>query len=194
LEQALQALDVTIFRAVNHGLSRPWLDGFFAFVTDISHFEYVLLPWLIYLVLRGGTHGRRTIVALVLAVALAHLVATPLLKELFARTRPCNALAGVLTPGGRLTSFAFPSGHAATAGSAMLVLTASYRRWAPLWITWGLLVCLSRIYLGLHYPSDVVGGLAVGVSIGAFVPGVLNRLWRTAGAPDTRKLAQAPPA
>jgi undecaprenyl-diphosphatase len=179
------SLDVAVFRSINHGLSSPWLDHFFAIITNIWNFKYVLVPWLVYLMLWGGRPGRRTVAGLFLAVILADLVCAHLLKDWVGRVRPCNALADALTPTGRRTSFSFPSTHGATMGAAALVLSLGFRRWTALWAVYATLVAVSRVYLGLHYPSDVIAGLALGSVIGLLVFMGLDRLFPL--APDSSR-------
>ena len=90
--------------------------------------------------------------------------------------RPCNALDGVLTPIGKSSAYSFPSSHAANMGASMLLLSLTFRRWAWAFGVIALLVGLSRIYLGLHYPSDVMGGYLLGMAIGYLVWRVMEKI------------------
>jgi undecaprenyl-diphosphatase len=100
------------------------------------------------------------------AVAVAWTVAE-VAKYLFNRARPfiydTEILPLVKTP----SSSSFPSGHSATAAAGALTLSAVYPSFAPALVLSGLLVALSRIYLGVHYPFDVLAGGFIGTAVAA---------------------------
>lgn len=81
-------------------------------------------------------------------------------KHLFDRARPSGIGVAPLvkTP----SSSSFPSGHSATAAAGAVSLSAANPAFVPLLVVGGLAVMLSRIYLGVHYPSDVLAGAAIG--------------------------------
>lgn len=88
-------------------------------------------------------------------------------KYAFNRARPHVANAGmhplIKTP----SSSSFPSGHSATAAAGAISLSAAYPALTPAFALCGLTIMLSRIYLGVHYPSDVIVGAAIGVAVSA---------------------------
>jgi undecaprenyl-diphosphatase len=111
---------------------------------------------------------------LVGTVALADSIASKLFKPYFARLRPCHApgLAGRLhLPDGCGGQFGFLSSHAANsfALAIFLLLVLPRRRFRALKLAafiWAGLLSYSRMYLGAHYPSDVLGGALIGAALG----------------------------
>jgi undecaprenyl-diphosphatase len=104
------------------------------------------------------------LVMTVLAVAVADLAARGL-KEIFDTERPNVRYAEPKTLVPAPHDHSFPSGHAATSFAAATVLTAARPRWGPLWFLLALAVGFSRVYVGVHYPLDVVGGAVLGIGV-----------------------------
>ncbi|MBM4143037.1 MAG: phosphatase PAP2 family protein [Lentisphaerae bacterium] len=176
LERVL-ALDRALFLAVNRGLARPFLDAFFVWITTR---EFWFLPGLLAAGLFVWRRGRRAVIALLLgaaAVIVADTVCSRALKPLFDRRRPCDPSA--LVEEGRFlmghpTSASFPSAHAANAAAAAVLLGMLYPRRSLCFAAPAVLIALSRVYVGVHYPLDVLGGGAVGAAAGA-AAGALGR-------------------
>ncbi len=166
LEDSLYSIDVAVFRWVNEGWSCPPLDKFFSYITNYHHFEILILLLLAGLLIWGGKRGRWVVLALVITVTLTDQVSAHVFKGVFDRVRPCNALTGVLTPDDKPNSYSFPSSHATNMGGSMTLLALAYPPWAWLCALFAFLVGLSRVYLGVHYPSDVMGGWLLGMAIG----------------------------
>lgn len=166
MESFLYSIDVALFRWINEGCSKPFLDRFFSFITDFHHFEIPILLILLSLLIWGGKKGRWMVLALILTITLTDQISAHVAKPLVDRIRPCNALTGVLTPDDKPTSFSFPSSHATNMGGSMALLALAYPAWSWLCILFAFLVGLSRIYLGVHYPSDVLVGWLLGIFIG----------------------------
>jgi undecaprenyl-diphosphatase len=97
-------------------------------------------------------------------------------KYLFERTRPFlwdTEIAPLIkTP----SSSSFPSGHSATAAAGAITLSVLYPPFAPVLVLAGLLVVLSRVYLGVHFPFDVLAGIIIGIATSAVVLAVANLL------------------
>jgi undecaprenyl-diphosphatase len=102
------------------------------------------------------------------AVAGAWLVAEGT-KYLFNRARPYISDTEIAPLIKTPSSSSFPSGHSATAAAGAISLSVIYPAFAPILLVAGLLVALSRIYLGVHYPIDVLAGLLIGASSAGLV-------------------------
>lgn len=143
-----------------HSLSSPLLDRIMTFITW-SGFQLAIPLTLLLVGWFWWQQERRRAVFAVVAVAGAALTGV-LLKAIFQRPRPT-----IFTPLFVETSYSFPSGHTLTAvglyGFVAILLWRSGRRgWAIVSALWAVLVGISRIYLGVHYPSDVLASFAVG--------------------------------
>lgn len=121
---------------------------------------------------------------LALAIGLASLMSDAILKPALGRLRPYDTTADVRVIDRRSDTKSFPSGHAANAFAGAYALA---RLWpaatVPLWAL-AILVAFSRIYVGVHYPLDVVSGALVGLACGIFVVG--GSRWYS-GGPAARR-------
>lgn len=162
----LAGLDVSALNLVNHGWSNPVLDAFFSFVTEQRNYVLPAGLFAVYLWVKKGLPGRLCLLTLILGVAVADPISSRLLKPLVHRVRPCAAVPGVLTPHGDRGTFSFPSSHAVNIAAAAVIVGLSFPEWALAALVLALLVGLSRIYLGLHYPSDVLAGYILGSGLG----------------------------
>ncbi len=173
-------LDGAVSEAVYAGDDRaPLLDGLLEVLTAPGSWWFrglVFLPLVAWLLTRRAYATVTWVLAAVLLVG----VVTTLLKETFGRVRPDFDLGGA-----RLTSLSYPSGHSsgiatlATVGLLLAwpLLAPGVRRW---WIALAVvvvvLVGLTRMWLGVHFLSDVVGGWALGVGWTLLVAAVLGGL------------------
>jgi len=116
-----------------------------------------------------------------IVVAVSDLAATGL-KGVFGVERPSARYAEPrpLVPAPHDGSF--PSGHAATSFAAATVLTLYLPRWAPLWILLAVAIGFSRVYVGVHYPLDVVGGAVLGVLVATSLRLLVAALQRSRAA------------
>lgn len=146
-------------------------------------FFYAILLYLIYRSF-GPRNTLMIIIGVAVTITLSDMLSVHLFKEQFQRLRPCHdpSISHLLRSvqgkcGGQ---FGFISSHASnTMGLATLLITVGYRQWGfPIlsMILWSAIVGYSRIYLGVHYPSDVMGGFIFGGVLGVIIGQALNRV------------------
>lgn len=166
MAEFLYSIDLTVFYFFNHTLSAGLLDKVFSIITNVNNWYIAYIILLGILLTKSGRQGRIAAVAVILMIAVTDQLQHKVIKEIFERIRPCNALSDVITPLGCNGTFSFPSNHATNNFAVAVLFYRIYPNLKlPLFIA-ASLVAISRVYLGLHYPSDILGGVLVGSAFG----------------------------
>jgi len=185
--EALLGWDEGTFRLLNGHWLNPILDRLLPFVTNAGNFILPFVLAAIVIVLVGRVRGLRFLVLAVVSVVVADAIGTHIFKYSFLRARPCMALADVRLLVGCTNLPSFPSNHAVNA-SVLATLTTLYmpRLWLPA-TALAILVGYSRVYVGVHYPLDVLAGSVLGIVVALAFSGVMNFLWPLASEPAKRR-------
>ena len=158
--------DAALFRAIHHGLHHPWLDPVMMALTDVGPWKIPLLALIAVLLLLRGRRGAIAVVVLALTITAADQLSSHVLKPIFHRARPSVSLHDTRPLFGVRTSWSFPSTHASNFFSAAPVIAAAVPQAAIAAYALATAVSLSRVYVGDHYPSDVLGGAILGLFLG----------------------------
>jgi undecaprenyl-diphosphatase len=163
MREALVAIDAALLGGVLELPHPDWLNSIMVAASRVGTAGAIWLVLAATLVILRKIRWQ-DLARLTLAIVLAYVVVDLALKPWIDRPRPAltPALVFATVPETR----SFPSGHAASAVAAALVLTRAWRRGRAFIWTIAALVAVSRVYLGVHYPLDVLGGCATGFACG----------------------------
>ena len=190
--QSILDLDKELLLFFN-GLHFPWLDPLMMLATKTIFWlpVYLFLVYLIWKYKKWDTIY--VLVGVAVTILLADQITSSFMKPYFARLRPSQepALAGLihLVDNYKGGLYGFASSHAAnTFGTATLIFLLFRARYSWIWIIfiWALLVSYTRIYLGVHYPGDIIVGAFVGFFCGWTGFAVANLLLRKYGRHHTQ--------
>lgn len=157
----LQSADEVLFHFINITLANPVTDKLMPFITERNHwFIFYVIIWL-YLFIKGGAKGRVAALMIIPVIFVSDQFADGILKPLFHRTRPCHVLPVHLLINCS-ESFSFPSNHAVNNFAAATLFSFFYPKMKYVLFAGALVVALSRVFVGVHYPFDLVAGLIVG--------------------------------
>lgn len=162
----LYSVDLSVFYFLNSSISNSILDKFFPFITNVKNWylAYAIL-WSILLI-KGGRIGKFASVGIILLIISSDQISSNLLKNLFERLRPCNTLNDINILINCSRSFSFPSSHAVNNFAVAFYFYKLYPKLKWILFITAALVALSRPYVGVHYPSDILAGAFIGMLIG----------------------------
>ena len=162
----LYQIDLKLFYFINGTLANPFFDKIFPFLTNLNNWFLVYLIFFLYLIIHGKKLDRITIFATIVMITVSDQLSSHLLKNLFERIRPCNVLENVNLLVTCTESYSFPSSHAVNNFAAAVLFSKIYPKFKIWFFTIATLIAFSRPYVGVHYPSDVIGGAFIGSLIG----------------------------
>lgn len=181
--QAFEAADLALLRFINLSLANPFFDWLMPLASGSTLLWPAVAAVAALALWRGGRKGRVFIVVFALVAATGDPLLCNNLKKAIQRPRPFVEHADIVTRVGRGGSYAMPSGHSFNWGLIVAVSGLFYRR--ALWVAvpLGFLVGFSRLYNGVHYPSDVLAGWLLGALYATALVLLLDRLvWPRVGA------------
>ena len=172
--QTLDELDEQLFLYLN-GLHTDWLDALMYWIT----LKYTWFP--VYFLLVAAVvwkyriRGLMMCLGMLLAVGISDQITSGWMKPFFERLRPCHVTdiqAMVHTVAGCGGRYGFASSHASTTFGLATTVWLMLRRWSAAFgwaFAWSATVAYSRVYVGVHYPLDILTGAAVGFVVGWLV-------------------------
>lgn len=199
---ALLSVDESLFRFINQKLANPVFDVVMPFLSGNPFFFPAVIAIAVFMLWRGGCRGRIYLLMITILLSLGDPLLCNSLKNHFERPRPFvtqegtrrpnkNPMVQPNTPAAEPSvsgvqvqtkrSYSMPSAHAFNWGAITAITLIYYRRSWRFMVPLALAISFSRIYEGVHYPSDVLAGLLLGAVYGFFGVLALNALWKSAG-------------
>jgi|SRR5436190_2543276 len=184
--QSLIKWDRLLLKQINAEWHNSFLDWLLPFLRNADMWT----PLYFFLVLLVLTNFRKTghwwFLFAAITVIASNYVSSDLIKPNFFRLRPCNEPAIAdwirILPGfSRPQSSSFTSSHAANHFAMAMFFYASLKnhigKWAPLFFIWAAAICYAQMYVGVHYPIDIICGAIVGLLIGYTTSYFFNKKW-----------------
>ena len=180
----LQDIDTGLLFFFNRTTSNTFFDILMPLIRE----SLIWLPLYLFVILKGFNYfNYKAIIWLLLAIiaiGLADQISSTFFKNYFMRIRPCNnnALKSYIhiLVNYRPSSYSFTSSHAANhftlATYLYLTLKPYFKQYAYLFFLWASLICYAQIYVGVHYPFDVLGGAILGIIIGALFNFIFTKI------------------
>jgi undecaprenyl-diphosphatase len=161
----LQSIDARLFLYVNHLPHTGFTNRFMYVLTTIMNGGWGWVLGLMVAAMFDRQRGRQALHQVVPPLWLATMAVEYPIKSYFRRRRPFIDVVQAISVGRKPGTFSFPSGHSASSFAGAWLLRRHYPELTPLWYLLAATVAFSRIYVGVHYPGDVVSGAIAGTAI-----------------------------
>lgn len=183
LWQQLEKLDQWLFIKINSGFTNPFFDSLMPFMRYALNWAPLYLFLGAFALLNYKGKGAWWILFFICTIALTDMTGNHLFKQIFERMRPCgdpDFFYNVrLLVNHCSTGYSFISNHAANhfGLAAFFFLTARplLKRWAWIAFAWAALIAYAQVYVGIHYPFDVLAGALLGLLLGTLTGTIFNK-------------------
>jgi undecaprenyl-diphosphatase len=179
LEQLIQ-FDQNLFFTINHGLSNSFFDWLMPALRNRFFWTPLYLFIIIFFIRNYGKQGWILILFLILTFGFTDFFSSSILKPSVQRLRPCNDpeiksdVKNLIACG---SGFSFPSSHASNHfGLAVFLIVMFYPKWRlilPIGLFWAASISFAQVYVGVHYPVDILAGAIIGGMIGYIMGTIL---------------------
>ncbi|OUX31259.1 MAG: hypothetical protein CBE24_05485 [bacterium TMED264] len=168
------SLDMSLTKWIHKYFANALFDILMPFITNKNNWIIPIVVLIFILGFFSGSRGKLALTILIISLSFTDAICSQILKPFFERLRPSHlSLEGInllMPKGGK---WSMPSNHAANMFALATVLSYFYRVYKPLLLSLAIIISFSRVYVGVHFPGDVI----VGGCIGVFISSTLLILW-----------------
>lgn len=162
--EAVTTWDASVITAIYENVHSAFLTMFFRIVTLLGEGGIFWIAVAVILLFFKKT--RRSGICIGASLLIGVIVGNGIIKNVVARPRPYDAIAGIESVVSHLSDYSFPSGHSLCFFEAATALAMNRTKWAIPAYVGAVLVAVSRLFLFVHYPTDVICGALLGVLFG----------------------------
>lgn len=174
--ETLAQIDLQLFRFINIDCANVVTDLLMPQITSDWNLRIGYAAVMVILLWNGPKERRWQVVASILTLAASDLIASSVLKPLFDRQRPCQTLSDIHLLVNCGAGLSMPSSHAANAFAQFAFWRSKAVKWQWYLFAIAFLVSLSRVFVGVHYPADVLVGAILGFLVGSVISEVARRI------------------
>lgn len=180
--QSFLQLDRKIFFLINGRWHTGWLDALLPFTRNPYFWAPLYLFLLLFMVINFKRKGVWWVVFFILTFGVTDFITGNIIKDLTVRMRPCNdpylsQFTRSLVPCSG--HHCFPSNHASNHTALALFIFMTLKdylgKWTWVIFLWAFTVCYAQMYVGQHYPSDILAGILIGLFFGSITSAIFNR-------------------
>lgn len=166
-------MDLAILNFIQNNLQSDLMNNIFEVFTHLGDKAII---WLIiaFLLLLNNKY-RKLAILTILAIILTTILGEFILKNIIRRPRPFVEYSHLKSIIAYTKGFSFPSGHTGSSFAAATVLASEFKKYRPYFYTLALLISISRLMLFVHYPSDILGGMLLGIMCAMIILKLSNK-------------------
>lgn len=168
-------MEIAILNFIQEYLRNPILDQLMVAITSLGNGGIVNFVILAILLMNRRT--RKLGITLGIAMMINFLITNVTLKPLVARTRPYDINTSVVLLVERLSSYSFPSGHTASAFTLAFTFFFAKNKYAKFILVYATIMAFTRLYLYVHFPTDILAGILIGCLNGYLACILVNKLY-----------------
>lgn len=167
-------LDINILNFIRDSFSNPVMDKLMIFITSLGDRGFIWIA--IGIILLIQKKYRKTGFVLLISLFITSTIGEGIIKNIVQRPRPFITYPNVSIIINPPISFSFPSGHTASSFAAAVVLGYYIKDWRYIFYIFATLIAFSRIYLFVHYPSDIIAGILLGVTCSLLTIRIMGKI------------------